>query len=217
MIDQRMSPLFAVALVLGLSAGTAAASESEDTAVPVLVVGNEEAVNPHLILRDSPLFRETVFVNLEHVLEQYGFRALGEDAFEGTFDLDRGGEGPWGRWLDEDFLAGAMHISADGAGTCIPFLVTVRVYLRIWHDRPQFLSVDPDINIYDVHSGKTIGGTEPMVEVPLPAQCPPTGCLESVFRDSASDVFRTLGEDVARQLSEYRTRSASETVKRHCM
>ena len=100
--------------------------------------------------------------------------------------------------MNEDFLAGAMQISADGAGTCIPLLVTVRVYTRNWHDRLQFLSVDPDINIYDVHSGKLIGEVEPTVEVPLPAQYPPTGCLESVYRASASDVLRTLGEVVAR-------------------
>lgn len=178
-----MSPVIALALALGLSTGAVDASDRED--VPVLVVGNEEAVNPHLILRDSPLFRETVFVTLEQALAQYGFRATGEEAFEGTFDLDRGGEGPWGRWLDEDFLAGAMHISADRAGTCIPFLVTVRVYVRIWHDRPQLLRVDPDVSIYDVQSGTSIGGTAPVVEVALPDQCPSTGCLESVFRASA--------------------------------
>ncbi|MDE0415675.1 MAG: hypothetical protein OXI95_01895 [bacterium] len=212
-----MSPLIAAALALGLSAGVAVASDMEDVAIPVLVVGNEEAVNPHLIRRDSPLFRETAFVNLEQALAQYGFRAMGEEAFEGAFDLDSGGEGPWGRWLDEDFLSGAMHLSADEAGTCIPFLITVRVYVRIWHDRPQFLRVDPDISIYDVQSGTSIGGTAPVVEVALPAQCPPTGCLESVFRASASDIFRALGEEVARQLSEYRTRHAPETAERHCM
>ena len=211
-----MRALIAVALALGLSAGVAAASDMEDVAFPVLVVGNEEAVNPHLIRRDSPLFRETVFVILEQTLAQSGFRAMGEEAFKRTFDLNRGGEGPWGRWLDGDFLSGAKHISADSAGTCIPFLITVRVYVRIWHDRPQFLRVDPDISICDVQSSTSIGGTAPVVEVALPAQCPPTGCLESVFRASASDIFHPLGKEVARQLSEYRTGHATETQERRC-
>ena len=205
-----------MALAFLLAASAAADSDGQDEAVPVLVVGNEDAVNPHLIRRDSPLFRETAFVNLEHALAQGGFRAVGEDVFEGAFDLNSGGEGPLGRWLDEDFLAGAMHISAERAGTCIPFLITVRIYVRIWHDRPEFLRVDPDISIYDVSSGEAIGGTAPMVEAPLPAQCPSNGCLESVFRASASDIFRPLGEDAAGQLSEYRRRNVSDTAARHC-
>ncbi len=216
MTDRSTSSLIAVALVFLLVAGAAAASDGEEGAVPVLVMGNEDAVNPHLIRRDSRLFRETVFVHLEHALAQGGFRAMGEEVFEGTFDLNHGGEGPLGRWLDEDFLAGAMHLSAERTGACIPFLVTVRVYVRIWHDRPEFLRVDPDISIYDVGSGKTIGGTAPIVEVPLPDQCPPSGCLEGVFRASASNIFRPLGEDAAQQLSEYRRRDVADTAARHC-
>ena len=216
MTDRRTSSLIAVALVFLLAGATVTASDWEEGAVPVLVVGNEDAVNPHLIRRDSALFRETAFVNLEHALAQGGFFAVGEEVFEGAFDLNRGGEGPHGRWLDEDFLAGAMHISAERAGVCIPFIVTVRIYVRIWHDRPEFLRVDPDISIYDVGSGESIGGTAPMIEVPLPAQCQPKGCLESVFRASASDMFRPLGEDVATQLSEYQRRNVADTASRHC-
>lgn len=216
MTDRSTSSLIAVALVFLLVAGAVAASDGEEGAVPVLVVGNEDAVNPHLIRRDSALFRETAFVNLEHALAQGGFRAVGEEVFEGTFDLNRGGEGPLGRWLDEDFLTGAMHISAKRTGVCIPFLITARIYVRIWHDRPEFLRVDPDISIYDVGSGETIGGTAPIIEVPLPDQCPPSGCLESVFRASAFDIFRPLGEDAVRQLSEYRRRDVSDTAAQHC-
>ena len=216
MTDRSTRSLIAVALVILLVAGAAAASDREEGSVPVLVVGNEDAVNPHLIRRDSPLFRETVFVHLEHALAQGGFRAMGEEVFEGTFDLNREGEGPLGRWLDEDFLAGAMHLSEEKAGACIPFLVTLRIYVRIWHDRPEFLRVDPDISIYDVSLGEVIGGTAPIIEVPLPAQCPPNGCLVSVFRASASDLFRPLGEDVARQLTEYRRRDVSDAAARHC-
>ena len=200
--------MIAVALVFLLVAGADAAFDWEEGVVSVLVVGNEDAVNSHLIRRDSALFRETAFVNLEHALAQGGFRAVGEEVFEGAFDPNRGGEGPLGRWLDEDFLAGAMRLSAEKAGACIPFLVTVRIYARIWHDRPDFLRVDPDISIYDVGSGETIGGTAPIIEVPLPDQCPPSGCLERVFRP--------LGEFAARQLSEYRRRDVSDTAARHC-
>ena len=204
--------MIAVALVFVL----VAASDGEEWAVPVLVVGNEDAVNPHLIRRDSPLFRETVFVHLEHALAQGGFRAMGEEVFEGTFDLNRGGEGPLGRWLDEDFLAGAMHLSEEKAGACIPFLVTVRIYVRIWHDRPEFLRVDPDISIYDVGSGEKIGETAPIIEVPLSDQCPPSGCLEREFRLSAFDIFGPLGEDAARQLLEYQRRDMSDTEDWYC-
>ena len=216
MTDRRTSSLIALALVFLLAAGAAAASDWNDGAVPVLVVGNEDAVNPHLIRRDSTLFRETAFVHLEHALAQGGFRAVGEEVFEGTFDLNRGGEGPLGRWLDEDFLAGTMHLSAEKTGVCIPFLMTVRIYVRIWHDRPEFLRVDPDISIYDVSSGEKIGRTAPIIEVPLPDQCPPKGCLESVFRASAFDIFRPLGEDAAKQLSEYQRRNVSDTAAWHC-
>ncbi len=184
--------------------------------VPVLVVGNEMAINPHLVRRDGPLFRETVFVNFERALAQHGFRAVGEEAFRGRFDLNRGGEGPWGRWLDADFVAGAKRISAGRFGACIPFLVTVRVYVRIWHNRPQFLNVQPDVRIYDTGSGERIGEYGDNAEAPLPSYCPPAVCLETMYRASAAGIFRPLGEAVAQQLAKYRARNMSGRPARRC-
>jgi len=130
MADRRIRAFPAAALAgltLLLSACAAGApdraTDRKIAAVPVLVVGNEVAINPHLVPRDTPLFRETVFVNFERSLAQHGFSAIGEEAFLGKSDLNRGGEGPWGRWLDADFLAGAKRISAGRSGACIPFLV----------------------------------------------------------------------------------------------
>ncbi len=162
-------------------------------------MGNEEAINPHLVVRNTPLFRETVFFNFEKALAKYGFRAVGEEAFRGKFDLNRGGGGPWGRWLDEDFLAGAKRLSAGRSGACIPFAVTVRVYVRIWHNRPEFLNVQPDVRIYDPGSGERIGDVGDDAEIPLPSFCPPNVCLLSMYRASAAGIFRPLGDAVARQ------------------
>ena len=182
----------------------------------MLVVGNEDGINPHLIRRDTPRFRETVFVNFEKALAKYGFRAVGEDAFRDKFDLNRGGGGPWGRWLDEDFLAGAKHISAGRSGACIPFLVTVRVYVRIWHNRPDFLNVQPDVRIYDTGSGKRIGGHGDDAEAPLPSYCPPNVCIDTMYRASSAGIFRPLGEAVARKLADYRARDESGRLERRC-
>ncbi len=125
------------------------------------------AINPHLVRRGSPLFRETVFVNFEQALAQHGLRAIGEEAFRGKFDLNRGGEGPRGRWLDSNFLAVAKRLFANGSGACILLLVTLGVYLRIRHDRPQFLNVQPDVRIYDTSSGERIGDDADNAEGPL--------------------------------------------------
>ena len=219
MADQRQCASVAAAIagvVLLLSACTGGAPDREGAAVPVLVVGNEVAINPHLVRRDSPLFRETVFVNFERSLAQHGFRAVGEEAFRGKFDLNRGGSGPWGRWLDEDFLAGAKRISAGGSGPCIPFLVTVRVYVRIWHNRPQFLNVQPDVRIYDTGSGERIGGHGDDAEAPLPSYCPPNVCIDTMYRASSAGIFRPLGEAVARKLADYRARDRSGRPARRC-
>jgi len=216
---RRHPPLRAAALAglaLLLSACAALSPDGDSAAVPVLVVGNEAAINPHLVPRDSPLFRETVFINFENALAKHGFRAVGEEAFRGKFDLNRGGAGPWGRWLDADFVAGAKRLSAEGSGACIPFLVTARVYVRIWHNRPQYLNVEPWVSIYDTGSGERIGEAADNAEVPLPSYCPPEVCLKTMYRASAAGIFRALGESVARKLIEYRARGGSGRPARRC-
>lgn len=219
MADRRRCASVAAAiagLAFLLSACAALAPNGDSVPVPVLVVGNEVAINPHLVRRDSPLFRETVFVNFERSLAQHGFRAVGEEAFRDRFDLNRGGAGPWGRWLDADFVAGAKRISAGRSGACIPFLVTVRVYVRIWHNRPDFLNVQPDVRIYDTGSGERIGEYGDDAEAPLPSYCPPAVCLETMYRASAAGIFRPLGEAVAQQLAKYRARNMSGRPARRC-
>ena len=223
MTGRRLLPLRAAAagLALHLSACAAGtpdrAPDGESAAVPVLVVGNEAAINPHLVVRDRPLFRETVFVNFERALAQRGFRAVGEEAFRGKFDLNRGGAGPRGRWLDADFVAGAQRLSADGSGACIPFLVTVRVYVRIWRDRPHVLNVEPWVRIYDTGSGARIGTAADNADVPLPSYCPPAVCLGTMYRASAAGIFLPLGEAAARTLIEHRARGGSgKPIGRTC-
>ena len=219
MADRRQCASVAAAiagLAFLLSACAALAPDGDGAPVPVLVVGNEDGVNPHLIRRDTPRFRETVYANFEKALAQYGFRAVGEEAFRGRFDLNRGGGGPWGRWLDEDFLAGAKRLSADGSGVCIPFLVTVRVYVRIWHNRPDFLNFQPDVAIFDAVSGERIGRDGLNVDVPLPSYCPPNVCIDTMYRASSAGIFRPLGEAVARKLADYRARDRSGRPARRC-
>ncbi|MDE0149358.1 MAG: hypothetical protein OXM58_13395 [Rhodospirillaceae bacterium] len=219
MADRRQCASVAAAIIglaFLLSACAALAPDNEHAAVPVLVVGNEAAINPNLVVRDSPLFRETVFANFESVLAKHGFRAVGEEAFRGRFDLNRGGAGPWGRWLDADFVAGAKRLSADGSGACFPFLVTARVYVRIWHNRPQYLNVEPWVRIYDTGSGERIGEAADNAEVPLPSYCPPGVCLKTMYRASAAGIFRPLGEAVARKLVAYRERDRFGKPARRC-
>ena len=117
--------------------------------------------------------------------------------------------------METDFIAQAKHISDGKSGACIPFLVTVRVYARIWHDNPGFLKVEPEVYIYDTYSGELPGSPFwSEVNVPVPVDC--TSCTVKLLRASAEGIFRPIGENVAQILSEYQEHNRSGKLPRQC-